>query len=177
MSDGTPTQSRYSGWRSTLNIVNPVEFSIEARKSRLTVWWSSHRILLPEAGNKISLGVQSFGTMNLEVGAKFTGTKEYFAARNMDLAMCRLIILQFWANRSSWVSRSQFIAWRKSCECHHNHWNGTALAKQTQDKDTFWNAMTCRQIECRRRKGASEHLNATRWHEAAHEKRTKTRCA
>ena len=144
-------------------IVNPVEFSIEANPDSLS---DDLLASLTTGGvTRVSLGVQSFNDNELKKLGRIhsvdlaydrvLAAKEHGYDVSVDL-MCAIPE----QTESSWeFSLSRFI----SLDVNHvsvyplTIEDGTALAKQTQDKDTFWNAYD---VQADRMQAASKVLQA-----------------
>ena len=166
MGGGTPSllgQDAVDLAQHTSAIVNPAEFSIEANPDSLS---DDLLASLTTGGvTRISLGVQSFNDNELKkLGRIHSADLAYnrvFAAKEHDYdvsvdLMCAIPE----QTESSWeFSLSRFI----SLGVNHvsvyplTIEDGTALAKQTQDKDTPWNAYD---VQADRMQAASKTLQA-----------------
>ena len=166
MGGGTPSllgQDAVDLAQHTSAIVNPAEFSIEANPDSLS---DDLLASLTTGGvTRVSLGVQSFNDNELKKLGRIhsvdlaydrvLAAKEYGYDVSVDL-MCAIPE----QTESSWeFSLSRFI----SLGANHvsvyplTIEDGTALAKQTQDKDTPWNAYD---VQADRMQAASKALQA-----------------
>lgn len=166
MGGGTPSllgQDAVDLAQHTSAIVNPAEFSIEANPDSLS---DDLLASLAMGGvTRISLGVQSFNDNELKKLGRIhsadlaydrvLAAKEYDYDVSVDL-MCAIPE----QTESSWeFSLSRFI----SLGVNHvsvyplTIEDGTAMAKQTQDKDTPWNAYD---VQADRMQAASKMLQA-----------------
>ena len=166
MGGGTPSllgQDAVDLAQHTSAIVNPAEFSIEANPDSLS---DDLLASLTTGGvTRVSLGVQSFNDNELKKLGRIhsadlaydrvLAAKEHGYDVSVDL-MCAIPE----QTESSWeFSLSRFI----SLDVNHvsvyplTIEDGTALAKQTQDKDTFWNAYD---VQADRMQAASKVLQA-----------------
>lgn len=166
MGGGTPSllgQDAVDLAQYTSAIVNPAEFSIEANPDSLS---DDLLASLTTGGvTRISLGVQSFNDKELKkLGRIHSADLAYdrvLAAKehDYDVSVDLMCAIPEQTERSWEFSLSRFI----SLGVNHvsvyplTIEDGTALAKQTQDKDTPWNASD---VQADRMQAASKTLQA-----------------
>ena len=167
MGGGTPSllgQDAVDLAQHTSAIVNPDEFSIEANPDSLS---DDLLASLTTGGvTRVSLGVQSFNDNELKkLGRIHSADLAYdrvLAAKEhgYDVSIDLMCAIPEQTERSWEFSLSRFI----SLGVNHvsvyplTIEDGTALAKQTQDKDTPWNAYD---VQADRMQAASKALQAT----------------
>lgn len=166
MGGGTPSllgQDAVDLAQHTSAIVNPAEFSIEANPDSLS---DDLLASLATGGvTRVSLGVQSFNDNELKslgrVHSAELANDRVLAAkeRGYDVSVDLMCAIPEQTERSWEYSLSRFVSLGVD---HVSVYpltieDGTALAKQTQDKDTPWNAYD---VQADRMQAASKALQA-----------------